>query len=378
MRRWMILPVLVIALLSSVAIAFAQDTGTTPAAGTVPTLPDVSDNAEATDASMTAAEATQAYVTLDLAAGFPLDPFFVSVNGGGKVDASTLSPECTGMVSSNPVLTLNWSGETDFARIFVYSDHNPSLVVQLPDGSYVCSGDTNAMLFDPQVQLNAPAAGTYNVWVGNQDKIGLIPSVLVLTTKQDVSVGGFQLSGLVRRPQMREQLAKAVDTLNLADASAVQSAIETALANAASAQPLTADAALTATTTVTGVLPGFVWPVSPLSPAPVCNGLSNATPALVFSVAEGTEAVRVFAEAASDATLLVILPDGTFACADDSEEGANRNPVVDLTNPVAGNYGVAVGRLSAEAPLDAQVTVTTDTTSAPVLLEPMAPAGASN
>jgi hypothetical protein len=302
------------------------------------------------------------------------------VNGGGDVDASTLSPECTGMVSENPVLTLNWSGETEIAKFFVYSDHNPSLVVQLPDGSYNCSGDMTSMLYDPQVTLESPATGAYNIWVGNEDAVGLIPSVLVLTTQDDVSVGGFQLSGLVQRPQMREDVASVLETLSLADAASVQSAIETALADAANAQPLTGGAPLTASTTITGVLPGFVWPVSPLSPAPVCSGLSNAKPALVFSVEEGTEAVRVFAEAEADTTLMVILPDGTFACADDSEEGANRNPVVDLTNPVAGNYGVAVGRLAADQSVDAQVTVTTDSTSAPALLEPVAPAaaGASN
>ena len=32
-------------------------------------------------------EKAQAYVTLDLAAGFPLDPFLVSVNGGGYAAA---------------------------------------------------------------------------------------------------------------------------------------------------------------------------------------------------------------------------------------------------------------------------------------------------
>ncbi len=136
---------------------------------------------------------------------------------------------------------------------------------------------------------------------------------------------------------------------------------------------LTPDAPLTASTVVTGMLPGFVWPVSPLSPAPICNGLSNAKPGLVFSVAEGTTDVRIFAESDSDVTLLVILPDGTFACNDDSEDGANRNPVVDLTNPVAGNYGVAVGRIVGDKSVDAQITVTTDTTSAPAMLEPMAP-----
>src|SRR5262245_20002239 len=63
---------------------------------------------ENTDAS---SQAPTAYVTLNLAAGFPLDPFFVSVNGGGEVDASTLASGCTGYVNTEPTVTLNWTGE---------------------------------------------------------------------------------------------------------------------------------------------------------------------------------------------------------------------------------------------------------------------------
>ena len=57
-----------------------------------------------------------ALVTLDLAAGFPLDPTFVSVNGGGEVDASLLGPDCKGFINRNPVVTVNWTGAADLLR----------------------------------------------------------------------------------------------------------------------------------------------------------------------------------------------------------------------------------------------------------------------
>ena len=56
-----------------------------------------------------------ALVTIDLTAGFPLDPTFVSVNGGGEVDASLLSPDCKGYINRNPVVTVNWTGAADMS-----------------------------------------------------------------------------------------------------------------------------------------------------------------------------------------------------------------------------------------------------------------------
>ena len=52
-------------------------------------------------------------VTLDLSAGFPLDPTFVSVNGGGEVDASLLSKSCKGFVNRQPVVTVKWAGQAE-------------------------------------------------------------------------------------------------------------------------------------------------------------------------------------------------------------------------------------------------------------------------
>ncbi|MBK8049151.1 MAG: hypothetical protein IPK16_19750 [Anaerolineales bacterium] len=51
-----------------------------------------------------------------------LDPFIVSINGGGEVDASTLDPACNGFINDKPVLLVNWTGKAERVNIFYYSE----------------------------------------------------------------------------------------------------------------------------------------------------------------------------------------------------------------------------------------------------------------
>ena len=55
-----------------------------------------------------ARKARSAMLTLDLSDGFALDPTFVSVNGGGEVDARLLSAKCKGYINRQPVATVKW------------------------------------------------------------------------------------------------------------------------------------------------------------------------------------------------------------------------------------------------------------------------------
>jgi hypothetical protein len=45
-----------------------------------------------------------AFITINPEAGFPLDPFVISLQAGGPVDASTIAKECKGFVARNPIL----------------------------------------------------------------------------------------------------------------------------------------------------------------------------------------------------------------------------------------------------------------------------------
>ena len=43
-----------------------------------------------------------AFITINPEAGFPLDPFIVSLQAGGPVDASTVAKGCRGFLTKNP------------------------------------------------------------------------------------------------------------------------------------------------------------------------------------------------------------------------------------------------------------------------------------
>lgn len=401
MRRWIIVAAILLLALSASAVALAQGTNPTPPAGTVPSLPgtpggsdedDEDEEATATplpggaatpvpdeEASETltttvastltaaiAVEAPQAYITIDVTGGFALDPFFVSINGGGPIDASTLDPSCSGYITERPRLTINWDGSAPFAELFLYSDHNPSLVVQTPDGSYICNDDTNDLVRDATIEVTNPPSGQYKIWVGNIDNKGLIPVVAVLTSRTEINTGTFDLKSFVQRPPVREFLLKAAD--NLMSGGEVQSILVDKLASATDSTVIEPDSTITTTQPISGGLPGFLFPTAPASPFSVCTGLVDTESAFVFNVAEGVESLNFFAESDVDATLLVIQPDGLSLCTDEAPDDINRNPQLILHDLQPGNYAVLVGGVQVEEPSEAVVTITTNLDEAPVML----------
>jgi len=380
----MILVTIVVLLFSITAIAFAQDT---PPGGTVPSLPGVTptdapdeeeeENPQATATPLPAAEgeestgtvpSNQAYLTVDLGGGFVLDPFFVSVNGGGKVDASTLDDACVGWISERPVVQLNWSGTAEFAEAFIYSDHNPSLVIEAPDGSFICNDDTNDLLLDPTIEVANPPTGTYNIWIGNIDNQGLIPAVLVLTSRSEVNTGTFDLTNLVMRPAIREVRLDVADAIpGLAE---VQAKLETALAEVEPEMVIDTDTTITFTQEVSGGLPGFVFPTAIDSPQVLCNGLINPDNAHYFTLGEGVSGLNIFAESNIDGTLILVGPDGLAYCTDESPDGITLNPHMILEDLAPGTYAIGVGNVAPNGPAEAVVTLSTDLGLAPALLTP--------
>lgn len=302
-------------------------------------------------------------VSIDLEAGFPLDPTFVSVQGGGEIDASLLSSECVGYVNRYPVVTLNWSGDAPFVEAFFVSDSDPTLAILTPDGQLLCNDDANEDLLDPVIEISEPVTGSYQIWVGSYAKGQLIPGVLVLTTDPEVNIGTFNLGALIRRPLVPEvQAAPKLAATREAALTAINDLKTDAVTAAPDGQPVSVSL------TLSGTIPLFEMGL----PDPVCNGLVSGMPDFVFDWTGDGEPFTLFFEGDGDSTLLVLSGDGELlACGDDAEAGVNLNPQVTVSDAKPGLYGVWVGRLDPAKPVLGRLTVVAGADAAPAPLGPV-------
>jgi hypothetical protein len=131
-----------------------------PAAGAAP-----APTPQAAAPAQPAAAGTSNFGTISLRAGFMPDPHTATGVSGGAVAASTWNASCAGYVSQTPDHLLHAQTAFSSLRVLARSDGDITLVVQRPDGSYVCDDDTEGT--DPVVDLGAAAAGVYRIWIGN-------------------------------------------------------------------------------------------------------------------------------------------------------------------------------------------------------------------
>ncbi|HXF61769.1 MAG TPA: hypothetical protein VNK95_09130, partial [Caldilineaceae bacterium] len=278
---------------------------------------------------------------INLGDGLPLDPFLVSVNGGGPFSAAGLGPGCSGYISNAPVVSVNWTGTASLLELFFYSDHDPVLVIRTPTGQILCNDDANHVLLDPVIQIDAPPPGVYNVWVGSYDRDQLIPGLLVLTTDPAMNIGAFRPGDLVTREPIPEVAVRPAEVR--------RTLLPTVTAPVAGAvTPLQLGTTpISLTVVVTGVVPAFDLPIQ----GALCSGYINPHIDLSFSWPGGAENLRIFFEGDGDSSLLIIGPGGMVYCNDDAARNQNLNPVVTIPNAPPGDYLVFVGRLDPLTPL---------------------------
>lgn len=310
----------------------------------------------------------KAYVSLDIQAGNPLDPFIASVNGGGSYNASSLGGDCSGFVNIQPVVRINWEGKADLAKIFFFSDHDPTLIIQSPDGAFHCNDDASDLLLDPSVTFENPADGIYNIWVGSYYPDQLIPGVLVVTTREDVSVDTFTLNGLIKRGPVMDVTART-------DARPVKALIDIIQRQKQNIKKIKASGKdHTVQVTVDGDVPAFEFNV----PDQICNGFIKEKPDYAFDLTGETDALSIYFEGDGDTSLIVVTPGGDVLCNDDAASG-NANPLVVVQKPVQGRYAVFVGRIHPEEVVKGSLTITNKADAGPEVLEPQpAPAPSRN
>ncbi len=125
-----------------------------------------------------------AFGSVALQAGFRPDPHTARVTSGGAVNTSYLGSGCNGFAAPAPDFRLNWSGQSSMLRIFFEADtggQDATLLVNLPNGTWLCNDDANNTTRNPLVVLQNPTAGQYDIWVGSYNSNEFVAGTLTLT-----------------------------------------------------------------------------------------------------------------------------------------------------------------------------------------------------
>lgn len=118
------------------------------------------------EAPAAAADGASNFGTITLVPGFTPDPHTATGTSGGTTDAATMNAACAGNVSGTPDHLFVASAAFANLRIMAKSDVDITLVVQKPDGSFLCDDDTDGT--NPVV-AGEFAPGTYKIWIGSYD-----------------------------------------------------------------------------------------------------------------------------------------------------------------------------------------------------------------
>ena len=118
--------------------------------------------------------------TLDLSGGFTPDPATVEVEAGGSDMADGLGPNCTGYINNAaPDVRLNFEAGQLPLFIYAQSEVDTTLVVNLPDGRWMCNDDSSGL--NPGITVEPAASGQYDIWIGTFEETEPAPATLFIS-----------------------------------------------------------------------------------------------------------------------------------------------------------------------------------------------------
>ncbi|MCK2184067.1 hypothetical protein [Halomonas getboli] len=119
-------------------------------------------------------QASPTYGTVNLNSGFQPDPHVTSLTAGGNQAASEAGPNCSGYISGEPDLDLNYEAGQYTLSIYAESQEDVTLVVYDAAGNWHCNDDfSTAAGTNPGITWSDPPSGNYNIWVGTYESGGL-------------------------------------------------------------------------------------------------------------------------------------------------------------------------------------------------------------
>jgi hypothetical protein len=263
----------------------------------------------------------------ELQAGFLPDPQTLELAAGGDVDVNdAIGGSCWGYASSAPDFELSYEAGSYDLYISAMSDTDTTLIVNDPNGNWLCDDDSGGFP-NPGLHIENPSSGVYDIWVGTFSPSSDLPDATLF-----VSELGFG-----------SELASGETTLDYA-LPANYGAVS--LRGGFTPDPHSIEL----------LAGGDVEVYGNVSGAGSCRGYVTRSPDVELEFTPGTLELYISAASASDTTLVVNGPDGTWWCDDDGGEGA-LNPGIRFANPQAGVYDIWVGTYGQRDPVPAVLNI---------------------
>ncbi len=120
-----------------------------------------------------------AYGTVTLRGGMNAKDTVVRVDAGGRIQ--TNRGGIAAWVANPPDVRLNFTAGNAKLILRVESDADTTLLVNLPDGSWIANDDGPNTGLNPYLRFDKPASGQYDIWVGTYNQGGFPPALLYIS-----------------------------------------------------------------------------------------------------------------------------------------------------------------------------------------------------
>lgn len=114
----------------------------------------------------------------ELRSGFTPDPFVVKLEAGGPIKSNLGGVNA--YVAKPPDFRLVYQAGNLPLTIRVESSADTTLLVNLPDGTWIADDDSGGKL-NPLIRIPQPRSGRYEIWVGTVAANGNPPAQLIIT-----------------------------------------------------------------------------------------------------------------------------------------------------------------------------------------------------